>query len=121
MTTGSQQGLDLVARVLLDPGDVVLVELPTYTGAITAFSNQQGRLVGVGQDQDGIDIDDLDSAEWIGIGTAGSEVPGITEVGKYVVKLVDNPHPRRGQTAQAAVEVQVEDGVLRLVGCAPFS
>src|SRR5690606_39090001 len=36
VTTGSQQGLDLVARVLLDPGDVVLVELPTYTGAITA-------------------------------------------------------------------------------------
>jgi hypothetical protein len=68
-----------------------------------------------------IAIDDLDSAEWIGIGTAGSEVPGITEVGKYLVKLVDNPHPRRGQTAEAAVEVQVEDGVLRLVGCAPFS
>ena len=32
VTTGSQQGLDLVARVLLDPGDVVLVELPSYTG-----------------------------------------------------------------------------------------
>ena len=45
VTTGSQQGLDLVARVLLDPGDVVLVELPTYTGAITAFHNVQARLV----------------------------------------------------------------------------
>ena len=43
VTTGSQQGLDLVARVLLDPGDVVLVELPTYTGAITAFRNVQAR------------------------------------------------------------------------------
>ena len=41
VTTGSQQGLDLVARVLLDPGDVILVELPTYTGAITAFRNVQ--------------------------------------------------------------------------------
>jgi 2-aminoadipate transaminase len=39
ITTGSQQGLDLVGRVLLDPGDVVLVELPSYTGAITAFRN----------------------------------------------------------------------------------
>jgi len=36
VTTGSQQGLDLVARLLIDPGDVVLVELPTYTGAIAA-------------------------------------------------------------------------------------
>ena len=47
VTTGSQQGLDLVARVLLDPGDIVLVELPTYTGAITAFRNVQARMVGV--------------------------------------------------------------------------
>ena len=68
-----------------------------------------------------IDIDDLDSATWIGVGSVGSEVPGVTEVGKYVVKLVDNPHPRRGQTALADVEIEVEDGVLRLVGRAPFS
>jgi len=60
VTTGSQQGLDLVARVLLDPGDVVLVELPTYTGAITAFRNVQARMVGVRQESDGIDLDALD-------------------------------------------------------------
>jgi 2-aminoadipate transaminase len=60
VTTGSQQGLDLVARVLLDPGDVVLVELPTYTGAITAFRNVQCEMVGVHQDADGIDLDQLD-------------------------------------------------------------
>jgi 2-aminoadipate transaminase len=60
ITTGSQQGLDLVARVLLDPGDVVLVELPTYTGAITAFRNVQARMVGVRQESDGIDLDALD-------------------------------------------------------------
>lgn len=59
ITSGSQQGLDLVARVLLDPDDVVLVELPTYTGAITAFRNVQARMVGVRQEQDGIDLDDL--------------------------------------------------------------
>ncbi len=41
VTTGSQQGLDLAGRVLLNPGDVVLVELPTYTGAIAAFHNLQ--------------------------------------------------------------------------------
>jgi 2-aminoadipate transaminase len=63
VTTGSQQGLDLVARVLLDPGDVVLVELPTYTGAITAFRNVQASMVGVPQEGDGVDLDALD-ATW---------------------------------------------------------
>ena len=60
VTTGSQQGLDLVARVLLDPGDVVLVELPTYTGAISAFRNVQAEMVGVPQEADGIDLNALD-------------------------------------------------------------
>ena len=60
VTSGSQQGLDLVARVLLDPGDVVLVELPTYTGAITAFRNVQAAMAGVRQEADGIDLGDLD-------------------------------------------------------------
>jgi 2-aminoadipate transaminase len=60
VTTGSQQGLDLVARVLLDPGDVVLVELPTYTGAISAFRNVQAHMEGVPQERDGIDLAALD-------------------------------------------------------------
>ncbi len=59
VTTGSQQGLDLVARTLLDPGDVVLLELPSYTGAIAAFRNVQATLAGVRQHADGIDTDDL--------------------------------------------------------------
>jgi 2-aminoadipate transaminase len=61
VTTGSQQGLDLVARVLVDPGDVILVELPTYVGAISAFRNLQASLVGVPQEADGIDLDALDA------------------------------------------------------------
>ena len=61
ITTGSQQGLDLVARVLLDPGDVMLVELPTYTGAITAFRNVQAEMVGVPQEGDGVDLTALDA------------------------------------------------------------
>jgi 2-aminoadipate transaminase len=60
ITSGSQQGIDLVGRVLVTPGDVVLVELPAYTGAISAFKNAQARLVGVRQDEDGIDVGDLD-------------------------------------------------------------
>ena len=62
-TSGSQQGLDLIARVLIAPGDPVLVEVPTYTGAIAAFRNAQCRLVGIAQDLGGIDLEDLD-ATW---------------------------------------------------------
>jgi 2-aminoadipate transaminase len=61
VTTGSQQGLDIIARVLVDPGDVVLVELPSYTGAITAFRNALATLVGVPQAADGVDLDQLDA------------------------------------------------------------
>jgi len=60
ITTGSQQGLDLAGRVLIDPGDVVLVELPTYSGAIAAFHNLQAALVGVKQDGEGLCIEALD-------------------------------------------------------------
>jgi 2-aminoadipate transaminase len=60
ITSGSQQGLDLVARLLITPGDVVLVELPAYTGAISAFGNAQAQLVGVKQDANGINLEDLD-------------------------------------------------------------
>ena len=85
VTTGSQQGLDLVARVLLDPGDVVLVELPTYTGAITAFRNVQAELVGVRQAEDGIDLDELDEVHARLVG-AGRRVRCL-----YVVPNFQNP------------------------------
>ena len=60
ITSGSQQGIDLIARVLVTPGDVVLVELPAYTGAISAFRNAQAHLAGVRQDLDGVNLEDLD-------------------------------------------------------------
>jgi 2-aminoadipate transaminase len=60
VTTGSQQGLDLLARVLFDPGDVVIVELPSYSGAISTFRSAGAELVGVRQDVDGLDLDQLD-------------------------------------------------------------
>jgi 2-aminoadipate transaminase len=85
VTTGSQQGLDLVARVLLDPGDVVLVELPTYTGAITAFRNVQAAMVGVPQDADGIDLAALDET-YQRLTRAGRRVRLV-----YVVPNFQNP------------------------------
>jgi 2-aminoadipate transaminase len=54
MTTGSQQALDLIAHTLLDPGDVVLVELPTYIGGTSSFHARSAELVGVAQDNEGI-------------------------------------------------------------------
>jgi 2-aminoadipate transaminase len=60
ITSGSQQGIDLVARLFIDPGDVVLVELPTFTGGIAAFKNMQATLAGVRQEPDGISLDHLD-------------------------------------------------------------
>ena len=53
-TTGSQQALDLIAHTLLDPGDVVMVELPTYIGGTSSFYGRSARIVGVAQDDDGI-------------------------------------------------------------------
>src|SRR5437764_2808653 len=62
LTTGSQQALDLVAHVLLDPGDVVLVELPTYIGGTSSFYARSATLTGVAQDDGGIVIESLAEA-----------------------------------------------------------
>ena len=59
ITSGSQQALDLIGRLFVDPGDVVFVELPSYIGAIGAFRNLQAELVGVRQAPDGMEIEDL--------------------------------------------------------------
>jgi 2-aminoadipate transaminase len=59
ITTGSQQGLDLVAKVLIDEGSTVLVETPTYLGALQAFTPMEPHIVSVDSDAEGIDVDDL--------------------------------------------------------------
>ncbi|MFP5467563.1 MAG: PLP-dependent aminotransferase family protein [Gammaproteobacteria bacterium] len=59
ITTGSQQGLDLVAKVLIEAGSTVLVETPTYLGALQAFTPMEPTIVGVRSDAEGIDVDDL--------------------------------------------------------------
>ena len=53
-TTGSQQALDLIAHTLLDPADVVAVELPTYIGGSSSFFARSAELAGVQQDDEGI-------------------------------------------------------------------
>ena len=85
ITTGSQQGLDLVGRVLIDPGDVILVELPTYSGAIAAFHNLQGQFAGVPQDSEGIDLVALETA------IARLKTDGKTAKFIYVTPNFQNP------------------------------
>ncbi|MFT4193135.1 PLP-dependent aminotransferase family protein [Ottowia sp.] len=54
ITTGSQQGLDLVAKVLIDEGAPVLVETPTYLGALQAFAPMQPRVESAASDDEGV-------------------------------------------------------------------
>jgi 2-aminoadipate transaminase len=85
MTEGSQQGLDLVSRVLLDPGDVVLVERPSYIGATSAFRAAQARMVGVRLEADGVDLDHL-RAQHRAETAAGRRVKFL-----YVIPSFQNP------------------------------
>ncbi|MDF5756158.1 PLP-dependent aminotransferase family protein [Spongiactinospora sp. TRM90649] len=55
VTVGSQQALDLITRIFIDPGDVVLAEGPSYVGALGTFSAYQAHVVHVAMDEDGLD------------------------------------------------------------------
>ena len=55
VTVGSQQALDLVTRILCDPGDVVLAEAPSYVGALSVFAAYQTSVVHVAMDEQGLD------------------------------------------------------------------
>jgi 2-aminoadipate transaminase len=60
ITTGGQQGIDLVTKTLIDPGDVVVAEAPTYPGAVPTFSSYQADVVQIEMDDDGMRIDLLE-------------------------------------------------------------
>lgn len=57
---GSQQGLDLVAKMLVDAGDVIVTEGPTFLGALVAFDPCEPRYVGVAMDDEGMDMNRLE-------------------------------------------------------------
>ncbi len=56
ITTSGQHGLDLLGRLLLEPGNVVLVDRPTFAGALVAFEMQRPRFIGVNIETDGSDV-----------------------------------------------------------------
>jgi 2-aminoadipate transaminase len=62
VTVGSQQALDLLTRIFVDPGDVVLVEAPSYVGALGAFASYQADVVHVAMDDDGLIPEALEEA-----------------------------------------------------------
>lgn len=102
ITNGSQQGLDVVGRALLDTGSRVLVEQPTYPGALQAFAATEPAIEAVQCDSEGIDLDDL-----------LSRVSAPTGVARflYVLPTFQNPtgrtmsEQRRVQLAQTAARV----------------
>jgi len=61
VTTGGQQVIDLVCKTLVDPGDVVVCEAPTYPGAVPTFTSYQANVVQITMDRDGMRTDELES------------------------------------------------------------
>ena len=60
ITAGSQQGIDLVAKALIDPGDLVVVEAPSYLAALQCFSTYEARFESVPSDEEGMRVDALE-------------------------------------------------------------
>ena len=59
ITNGAQQGIDLAARVFVDPGDIVLTEAPTFMDALRVFRSHEAEPVGVPVDDEGLQVDAL--------------------------------------------------------------
>src|SRR3954468_21695118 len=97
VTVGGQQALDLLARLFLDPGDVVLAEGPTYVGALSVFQSAQAQVQHVTMDDDGLIPAALEEA------IAAVERSGRRAKFLYTIPTFQNPagvtlsEERRGQ------------------------
>jgi 2-aminoadipate transaminase len=96
ITTGSQQGLDLIAKILIDADSRILVETPTYLGALQAFTPMEPEVVSVASDDEGVDIADLASK----VGTGASKARFL-----YVLPNFQNPTGRTMSEARRAALV----------------
>jgi len=85
VTTASQQGLDLVSKAFLDPGDVIFCEAPTYLAALQTFSSFQAERVGILMDEDGMNLDVLEEQIVI------AREDGKTLKAVYVIPDFQNP------------------------------
>ena len=64
ITSASQQALDLIAKIFLDPGDYVICGLPSYLGGLNAFSLYGAKLKGITLDEDGMKPDELEECHY---------------------------------------------------------
>jgi 2-aminoadipate transaminase len=62
ITTGAQQALDLLGKIFIDPGDLIVVEAPAYVGALTAFGAYQPTYLTIEVDDDGMIVEQLEEA-----------------------------------------------------------
>ena len=85
VTTASQQALDLLCKAFIDPGDVVFCGLPTYFGAVQAFSLFQVDKIGVPLEDDGMDLDELERR------IEGARSDGKTLKAIYMIPDFQNP------------------------------
>jgi 2-aminoadipate transaminase len=82
VTTGSQQALDLVTRIFIDPGDVVLAEAPSYVGALGVFASYQAQVAHVTSDDDGLVPQALEE-RILGLKAAGKRIKFLYSVPNY--------------------------------------
>ncbi len=85
VTTGSQQALDLISRIFIDPGDVVLVEAPSYVGALGTFHQYEAQVVHVELDEQGLVPQALRDAI-VGVRAAGKKIKFL-----YLIPNYQNP------------------------------
>jgi 2-aminoadipate transaminase len=122
VTTGGQQVIDLVCKTLIDPGDVIVAEAPTYPGAVPTFCAYQADVVQVEMDRDGMRVDELEAT------LDRLEAEGRRPKFIYTVPTFQNPAgvtmalPRRERLVRIAAERELlvlEDnpyGLLRYEG-----
>jgi 2-aminoadipate transaminase len=119
VTSGAMQGLDLVCKLFVDPGDLVAVESPTYTNGVATITGYEGRLVEIPGDADGMDVEAL---AWV------AHDEGVPPKLVYTIPTFQNPAgttlslERRHRLIELAAEwgaVILEDdpyGLLRFEG-----
>jgi 2-aminoadipate transaminase len=122
VTTGGQQVIDLVCKTLIDPGDVIIAEAPTYPGAVPAFMAYQADVVQIEMDSDGMRVDELEAT------LARLDAEGRKPKFIYTIPNFQNPAgvtlslPRRKRLVEVARERELlvlEDnpyGLLRYEG-----
>jgi len=89
ITNGSQQALDLIGKILLNPGDTVFAEQPAYIGGLSAFDHYEVKFKGIPIDDNGLDVDRL--AAYLEANSAKSPEEAETPKLCYIVPNFQNP------------------------------